>query len=112
MSENNIRNRFKDPELGNVKNTEDYLNNENKNLLSNIAFNIKNIKNNGLKMKEKLNLSNTTVEEVSNTYEKSLKMVSTVFNNLTKVLSANTSLFCYLLIFILFIFVLLYFITN
>lgn len=106
---NGTRDRF-DPESGLT--TEQALKNDNDQAWLGIGQNLLRIKQKSLEIKNRLELSNKTTEDIGSVYERSLKIVSDTMSNLKKVLSSNSGVFCYLFIFILLLFIFLYWKTS
>ncbi len=101
--------RFRDPEKG--INIESKLKEENEVLINELGKSLTSIKAKSQLMKDKLILSNKTAEDIESTYDKALKIVANTMTKFKEILKSGSGLYCYLFIFILFIFFLLYWMT-
>jgi hypothetical protein len=111
----NTRNRFNDDEessgIKNNKNLDGKLLNENNNLLGELRQSLNNIKLKSHIIKDKLESSNKSAEEIGDYFDKSLKIISDTMNKLSVVLRESGGLYCYLAIFVLVVLFLIFFRT-
>ncbi len=101
--------RLRDIELG--ENIENKLKEENNGLINEIGKSLASIKAKSNLMKDKLTLSNKTTEEIETFYDSSLKIVNATISKFKNVLSSSSGLYCYLLMFIILLFLYLYWST-
>ena len=81
-------------------------------MIGQIYNSVKSIKNNAIKMKKNIELSNKQVEEMDKKYSDSNSLINKTTKMLGELFSANTNYWCYLCIFILVVFFFLYKITH
>ena len=81
-------------------------------MIGQIFSNVKNIKNNALKMKQNIVLGNKQVEEMDKKYMDSNSLINKTTKMLGELFSSNTNYWCYLCIFIFIVFFFLYKITH
>ena len=81
-------------------------------MIGQIFSNVKNIKNNALKMKQNIVLGNKQAEEMDKKYMDSNSLINKTTKMLGELFSSNTNYWCYLCIFIFIIFFFLYKITH
>ena len=81
-------------------------------MIGQIFSNVKNIKNNALKMKQNIVLGNKQVEEMDKKYIDSNSLINKTTKMLGELFSSNTNYWCYLCIFIFIVFFFLYKITH
>lgn len=82
----------------------------NNNVMRDILKSFQNIKKGAKQIKEKLQISNQTGQEIESSIGLSLNKILDTMKNLNKVLASNSGLFCYLLLFVMLVFFLLYWI--
>ena len=77
-------------------------------MIGQIYNNVISIKNNALKIRDNITLSNKNVEEMEKKYSNSNSLINKTTKMLGDLFSANTSYWCYLCIFIFIVFFFLY----
>ena len=81
-------------------------------MIGQIYNSVKSIKNNAMKMRDNITLSNKQVEEMDKKYSDSNSLINKTTKMLGDLFSSNTNYWCYLCIFILVVFFFLYKITH
>lgn len=85
---------------------------ENNSILGEIGTSLSSIKIKSQMMKDKLILSNQTTEEIGSTYETAIGLVVLTISKFKDVLTSQTGLFIYMVLFIIIVFIYLYSITK